>query len=83
MILLDRSQLPLPDVEFIGRWSMVGVFVDTFTAALIQLQPLISVAHGPGLPFFAAVAMLTMIMTESFDARLIWNDAGVSEVQYA
>ncbi len=24
-------------VEFIGRWSMVDVFVDTFTAALIQL----------------------------------------------
>ena len=30
-------------VEFIGRWSMVDVFVDTFTAALIQLQPLMSV----------------------------------------
>jgi paraquat-inducible protein A len=25
-------------VEFIGRWSMVDVFVDTFTAALIQLH---------------------------------------------
>src|SRR5262249_59482364 len=25
-------------VEFIGRWSMVDVFVDTFTAALVQLQ---------------------------------------------
>src|SRR5207249_1755067 len=27
-------------VELIGRWSMVDVFVDTFTAALVQLQPL-------------------------------------------
>ena len=42
-------------VEFIGRWSMVDVFVDTFTAALIQLQPLMSVEPGPGLIFFAAV----------------------------
>src|SRR5262249_42576578 len=25
-------------VRFIGRWSMVDVFVDTFTAALVQLQ---------------------------------------------
>ena len=33
-------------VEFIGRWSMVDVFVDTFTAALIQLQPLMSVEPG-------------------------------------
>src|SRR6266566_7332439 len=33
-------------VEFVGRWSMVDVFVDTFTAALIQLQPLMSVEAG-------------------------------------
>jgi len=70
-------------VEFIGRWSMVDVFVDTFTAALIQLQPLMSVAPGPGLPFFAAVVVLTMLAAESFDPRLIWDDARISEVQYA
>src|SRR5277367_2463092 len=45
-------------VEFIGRWSMVDVFVDTFTAALIQLQPLMDVSPGPGLLFFAAVVVL-------------------------
>ena len=70
-------------VEFIGRWSMVDVFVDTFTAALIQLQPLMSVAPGPGLPFFAGVVVLTMLAAESFDPRLIWDDATASEVQYA
>ena len=31
-------------VVFIGRWSMLDVFVDTFTVALVQLQPLMSVA---------------------------------------
>jgi paraquat-inducible protein A len=70
-------------VEFIGRWSMVDVFVDTFTAALIQLQPLMSVAPGPGLPFFAAVVVLTMLAAESFDPRLIWDEADIREVQYA
>ena len=60
-------------VEFIGRWSMVDVFVDTFTAALIQLQPLMSVEPGPGLFFFAAVVVLTMLAVESFDPRLIWD----------
>jgi paraquat-inducible protein A len=35
-------------VEFIGRWSMLDVFVDTFTVALVQLQPLMSVEPGPG-----------------------------------
>ena len=60
-------------VEFIGRWSMVDVFVDTFTAALIELQPLMSVEPGPGLFFFAAVVVLTMLAVESFDPRLIWS----------
>ena len=69
-------------VDFIGRWSMVDVFVDTFTAALIQLQPLMSVEPGPGLFFFAAVVVLTMLAVESFDPRLIWDAASSSEVLY-
>jgi len=70
-------------VEFIGRWSMVDVFVDTFTAALVQLQPLMSVEPGPGLPFFAAVVVLTMLAVESFDPRFIWDAASANEVRYA
>lgn len=69
-------------VEFVGRWSMVDVFVDTFTAALIQLQPLMSVEPGPGLFFFAAVVVLTMLAAESFDPRLIWDSEIAKEVQY-
>jgi paraquat-inducible protein A len=60
-------------VEFIGRWSMLDVFVDTFTVALVQLQPLMSVDPGPGVLFFAAVVVLTMIAAETFDSRLIWD----------
>ncbi|MGH7789327.1 MAG: paraquat-inducible protein A [Candidatus Binatia bacterium] len=70
-------------VELIGRWSMVDVFVDTFTVALVQLQPLMSVQPGPGLLFFAAVVVLTMLAVESFDPRLIWDPASSKEVQYA
>ena len=70
-------------VTFIGRWSMVDVFVDTFTAALVQLQPLMSVAPASGLFFFAAVVVLTMLAAESFDPRLIWDAPSGQEVQYA
>ena len=66
-------------IEFIGRWSMVDIFVDTFTAALIQLQPLMSVEPGPGLLFFAAVVVLTMLAVESFDPRLLWDFASGEE----
>jgi paraquat-inducible protein A len=70
-------------VQFIGRWSMVDVFVDTFTAALVQLQPLMSVQPAVGLLFFAAVVVLTMLAVESFDPRLIWDPASTREVQHA
>ena len=70
-------------VEFIGRWSMVDVFVDTFTAALVELQPLMSVEPGPGLLFFAAVVVLTMLAVESFDPRLIWDSTSTKEVLHA
>ncbi len=69
-------------VEFIGRWSMVDVFVDTFTAALVQLQPFMSVEPGPGLVFFAAVVVLTMLAADSFDPRLIWDATSSNEVRH-
>ena len=62
-------------VEFIGRWSMLDVFVDAFTVALVQLQPLMSVTPGPGVLFFAAVVVVTMLAAETFDPRLIWDSA--------
>jgi len=62
-------------VEFIGRWSMLDVFVDTFVVALIQLQPLMAVLPGTGVLFFAAVVVLTMVAAESFDPRLIWDSS--------
>jgi len=68
----DRTRL-YRMVEFIGRWSMLDVFVDTFTVALVQLSPLMSVAPGTGVLFFAAVVVLTMLAAETFDPRLIWD----------
>ncbi|MGO9377291.1 MAG: paraquat-inducible protein A [Dissulfurispiraceae bacterium] len=68
----DRTRL-YRMVKFIGRWSMLDVFVDTFTVALVQLQPLMSVEPSPGVLFFAAVVVLTMVAAESFDPRMIWD----------
>jgi paraquat-inducible protein A len=70
----ERSRLHRM-VEFIGRWSMLDVFVATFTVALVQLQPLMSVQPGPGVLFFAAVVVLTMVAAESFDPRLVWDSS--------
>lgn len=69
-------------IELIGRWSMLDVFVCAYTVALVQLQPLMSVAPGPGILFFAAVVILTMLAAEYFDPRLIWDASSRSAVSH-
>jgi paraquat-inducible protein A len=75
---LDRSRI-YRAVEMIGRWSMLDVFVVAFTVALVQLQPLMSVAPGAGVAFFMAVVVLTMLAADAFDPRLIWDAASEGE----
>jgi paraquat-inducible protein A len=68
----DRTRL-YRLLEIIGRWSMLDVFVATFTVAVVQLHPLMTVEPASGVLFFAAVVVLTMMAAESFDPRLIWD----------
>lgn len=62
--------------EFIGRWSMVDVFVVAILVAVVQLGATISIHPGAGAISFAAVVVLTMFAAMSFDPRLIWDAAG-------
>ena len=62
-------------VAFIGRWSMLDVFVDSFVVALVQLSPLMEAEPGPGVPLFMAVVILTMLASKAFDSRLLWDAA--------
>lgn len=60
--------------HFIGRWSMVDVFVVAILAALVQLGDLVQIHGNAGATVFSAVVILTMLAAESFDPRLIWDD---------
>ena len=71
---LDRTRL-YRFTEFVGRWSMVDVFVVTVLVALLHLGDLASVAAGAGAVYFAAVVILTMLAANAFDPRLIWDRA--------
>ncbi len=59
--------------EFIGRWSMVDVFVVAVLVAVVQLGAVMSIHPGPGAVSFAAVVVLTIFAAESFDPRLVWD----------
>ncbi|HEY1769059.1 MAG TPA: paraquat-inducible protein A [Chthoniobacterales bacterium] len=61
--------------EFIGRWSMVDVFVVAILVAVVQLGSVISIHAGPAALSFASVVILTMLAAMTFDPRLIWDTA--------
>ena len=60
-------------VEFVGRWSMLDIYVIAIIVSLVQLQALATITPGPGAIAFAAVVVLTMFAAMSFDPRLIWD----------
>lgn len=60
-------------VEFIGRWSMIDIFVVSVISALIRNGDLISVYPDIGAVFFAIVVIITMIASHQYDPRLIWD----------
>ncbi len=60
-------------VEFIGRWSMVDVFVVAILAALVNLGFVAAFRPGPAAIFFALSVAFTMLSAISLDPRLIWD----------
>lgn len=62
-------------IEFIGRWSMLDIYVVALSVALVQAETLASMRAGLGAVAFGTVVVLTMMATETFDPRLIWDTA--------
>lgn len=60
-------------VDFIGRWSMIDVFVVAITSTLVQLGFVVNVNPGPAAAAFALSVVFTMMAAQSFDSRLIWD----------
>ncbi|PFH07996.1 paraquat-inducible protein A [Collimonas sp. PA-H2] len=60
-------------LEAIGRWSMLDIYVVAMLAALVRAGKLATIIPGPGALAFAAVVVLTMLASLSFDPRLLWD----------
>lgn len=69
----DRTRL-YRITEAVGRWSMLDIFVIAILVALVKLRSLATIEAGPAAVFFAAVVVITMFATMSFDPRLIWDE---------
>jgi paraquat-inducible protein A len=58
---------------YIGRWSMVDIYVGAVLVALVQFRVFVAVEPAPGAIAFAGVVVLTMLASMSFDPRLSWD----------
>jgi len=62
-------------ISFIGRWSMLDIFVIALLNAMVQFGMLSSVRVGPAATWFCLVVAMTMLATHFFDPRLMWDAA--------
>jgi paraquat-inducible protein A len=73
--LVVRSRL-YRIIELVGRWSNVDVFMIALLDALVNFGILTTIKPMPGALAFAAVVVITMIASNAFDPRLMWDAAG-------
>lgn len=69
-----RRHLLYEVVEFVGRWSMIDVFVVAILSALVQLDVIATINPGPAAVSFALSVAFTMLAAQAFDSRAIWDD---------
>lgn len=60
-------------IHFIGRWSMLDLFIISILVTLVNLGGVATITAGPGATAFATVVVLTVFAAHSFDQRLIWD----------
>ena len=72
--LRDRTRL-YHFVRWIGRWSMIDIFMESLLGALVRFGSVITIEPGFGAVAFCAVVILTMFAAETFDPRLMWDAA--------
>jgi paraquat-inducible protein A len=66
-------------VSLIGRWSMLDIFATMTLVTLARFGWLGNVRPEAGATAFCGVVILTMLASEAFDPRLMWDAAGRNE----
>ena len=73
-LLRERTRLYYI-VAWIGRWSMVDIFMESLVGALVQFGAIVDIAPGIGAVAFCGVVLLTIVAAETFDPRVMWDAA--------
>lgn len=70
---LKQKMLMFRIVHWIGRWSMLDIFVVGILVALVQFGNLAYIVGQTGALAFAGVVVCTMLAANTLDTRLIWD----------
>ena len=70
---LRHKTLMFRFIKFIGRWSMLDIFVIALLSALVNFGFLTTIEAAPAAPYFCGVVIFTMFAAESFDTRFLWD----------
>jgi paraquat-inducible protein A len=75
-VLIRERTVLFHIVAWIGRWSMVDIFMESLLGALVQFGRAVTIEPGVGALAFCAVVFITIFAAETFDPRLMWDAAG-------
>jgi paraquat-inducible protein A len=75
--LHDRTRLYYA-VRWIGRWSMIDIFMEALLGALVRFGTVVTIEPGIGAVAFCGVVILTIFAAETFDPRVMWDNAARS-----
>lgn len=60
-------------ITWIGRWSILDLFVISLTMSLVNRDQLLAFTMGPAAFYFGAAVILTILAVEWLDSRLLWD----------
>ncbi|MBL0717105.1 MAG: paraquat-inducible protein A [Desulfosarcina sp.] len=70
---LRHKALMFRVIKFVGRWSMLDIFVISILQVLVNFGYFSSVEAAPAATYFTGVVLTTMLAAITFDSRLIWD----------
>ncbi len=76
---LTQKSIMFRFIEFIGRWSMLDIFVIALLCALVDFGFFTTITAAPAATFFTLVVLCTMFAAISFDPRLMWDIVNSNE----
>ncbi|WP_025903005.1 membrane integrity lipid transport subunit YebS [Tatumella sp. UCD-D_suzukii] len=70
-------------IKWIGRWSMLDLFVISLTMSLVNRDQLLAFTMGPAAFYFGSAVILTILAAEWLDSRLLWDAHATGNAEYA